>query len=160
MASRPKGQPGKTNVHDFIDKDKGKVTPYGAYDVAANSGWVAVGTDHDTARFAVSTIRAWWHNVGREAYPGASRLLVTADGGGSNGYRTRLRKTELARFAAETGLEVSVCHLPPGTRPEPASGTKSSTGCSPRSPWPGRTGPWSATKSSSARSPRSPPAPG
>jgi Rhodopirellula transposase DDE domain len=112
---RPKGRPGKTNVHDFIDKELGKVTPYGVYDVAANSGWVAVGTDHDTAQFAVSTIRAWWHNVGREAYHGASRLLVTADGGGSNGCRTRLWKTELARFAAETGLEVTVCHLPPGT---------------------------------------------
>ena len=102
-------------MHDFIDKEKGKVTPYGVYDVAANSGWVAVGTDHDTAQFAVHTIRAWWGKVGREAYPGASRLLVTADGGGSNGYRTRLWKTELARFATETGLEVTVCHLPPGT---------------------------------------------
>jgi Rhodopirellula transposase DDE domain len=112
---RPRGQPEKTNVHDFIDKEKGKVTPYGVYDVAANSGWVAVGTDHDTAQFAVHTIRAWWGEVGREAYPGASRLLVTADGGGSNGYRTRLWKTELARFATETGLEVTVCHLPPGT---------------------------------------------
>ena len=112
---RPKGQPEKTNVHDFIDKELGKVTPYGVYDVAANSGWVAVGTDHDTAQFAVHTIRAWWQKVGREAYPQASRLLVTADGGGSNGYRTRLWKTELARFAAETGLEVTVCHLPPGT---------------------------------------------
>jgi hypothetical protein len=112
---RPRGQPEKTNVHDFIDKEKGKVTPYGVYDVAANSGWVAVGTDHDTAQFAVHTIRAWWGEMGREAYPGASRLLVTADGGGSNGYRTRLWKTELARFATETGLEVTVCHLPPGT---------------------------------------------
>jgi len=112
---RPEGQPEKTNVHDFIDKELGKVTPYGVYDVAANSGWVAVGTDHDTAQFAVHTIRAWWQNVGREVYPQASRLLVTADGGGSNGYRTRLWKTELARFAAETGLEVMVCHLPPGT---------------------------------------------
>ena len=87
---RPRGQPEKTNVHDFIDKEKGKVTPYGVYDVAANSGWVAVGTDHDTAQFAVHTICAWWGEVGREAYPAASRLLVTADGGGSNGYRTRL----------------------------------------------------------------------
>ena len=112
---RPKGQPEKVNVHDFIDKELGKVTPYGVYDLAANSGWVNVGTDHDTAQFAVSTIRTWWDKAGRLAYPGATRLLITADGGGSNGYRTRLWKTELARFAGETGLPVTVCHLPPGT---------------------------------------------
>ena len=112
---RPKGQPEKTNVHDFLDKDKGKVTPYGIYDIGANSGWVAVGTDHDTAQFAVHTIRTWWDKAGHEACPGAARLLITADGGGSNGYRTRLWKTELARFAADTGLTVTVCHLPPGT---------------------------------------------
>ena len=112
---RPKGQPEKTNVHDFVDKDKGKVTPYGVYDVAANSGWVAVGTDHDTAQFAVHTIATWWEKAGRDAYPGATRLLITADGGGSNGYRTRLWKTELARFANDSGLAVTVCHLPPGT---------------------------------------------
>ncbi len=112
---RPKGQPEQVNVHDFIDKELGKVTPYGVYDMAANSGWVNVGTDHDTAQFAVSTIRTWWDKAGRQAYPGATRLLITADGGGSNGYRTRLWKTELARFAGETGLPVTVCHLPPGT---------------------------------------------
>ncbi len=112
---RPTGQPVKTNVHDFLDKDKGKVTPYGVFDIGANSGWVAVGTDHDTAAFAVHTIATWWDKAGRNAYPGAQRLLITADGGGSNGYRTRLWKTKLARFAAETGLEVTVCHLPPGT---------------------------------------------
>ena len=112
---RPKGQPEKVNVHDFIDKELGKVTPYGVYDMAANSGWVNVGTDHDTAQFAVSTIRTWWDKAGRQAYPGATRLLITADGGGSNGYRTRLWKTELARFAGETGLPVTVCHFPPGT---------------------------------------------
>ena len=112
---RPKGDPVKAKVHDFIDKQKGKVTPYGVYDAAANSGWVAVGTDHDTAQFAVRTIQTWWEKAGRAAYPEAGRLLVTADGGGSNGYRTRLWKTELARFAAETGLQVTVCHLPPGT---------------------------------------------
>jgi Rhodopirellula transposase DDE domain len=112
---RPKGQPEMVNVHDFIDKELGKVTPYGVYDMAANSGWVNVGTDHDTAQFAVSTIRTWWDKAGRQAYPGATRLLITADGGGSNGYRTRLWKTELARFASETGLPVTVCHLPPGT---------------------------------------------
>ena len=112
---RPTGQPVKTNVHDFLDKDKGKVTPYGVFDIAANSGWVAVGTDHDTAAFAVHTIATWWDKAGQNAYPDAQRLLITADGGGSNGYRTRLWKTELARFAAGTGLEVTVCHLPPGT---------------------------------------------
>jgi len=112
---RPRGQPEKTSVHDFLDKDKGKVTPYGVYDTGANSGWVAVGTDHDTAAFAVHTIATWWEKVGQQAYPGASRLLITADGGGSNGYRTRLWKTELARFAGDTGLAVTVCHLPPGT---------------------------------------------
>jgi DDE family transposase len=112
---RPKGQPEKTNVHDFLDKDKGKVTPYGVFDIAANSGWVAVGTDHDTAAFAVHTIATWWDKAGQNAYPDAQRLLITADGGGSSGYRTRLWKTELARFAAGTGLEVTVCHLPPGT---------------------------------------------
>ena len=105
----------KAKVPDFVDKQKGKVTPYGVDDATANSGWVAVGTDHDTAQFAVRTIQAWWDKAGRAAYPEAGRLLVTADGGGSNGYRTRLWKTELARFAAETGLQVTVCHLPPGT---------------------------------------------
>ena len=112
---RPKGQPEQVNVHDFTGKELGKVTPYGVYDMAANSGWVNVGTDHDTAQFAVSTIRTWWDKAGRQACPGATRLLITADGGGSNGYRTRLWKTELARFAGETGLPVTVCHLPPGT---------------------------------------------
>src|SRR6266849_1450102 len=112
---RPGGEPEKVNVHDFIDKELGKVTPYGVYDIAANAGWVNVGTDHDTAAFAVATIATWWRNAGKAAYPQASRLLITADGGGSNGYRTRLWKTELAAFAAETGLQVTVCHLPPGT---------------------------------------------
>jgi hypothetical protein len=94
----------------------GKANPYGVYDVAANAGWVTVGTDHDTAAFAVNTIRSWWNTTGRTAYPQASRLLVvTADGGGSNGYRTKLWKTELAALAFETGLAITVCHLPPGT---------------------------------------------
>ena len=112
---RPKGSPEQVNVHDFKDKELGKVTPYGIYDVAANAGWVPVGTDHDTAAFAVQTIRTWWQKAGQPAYPGATRLLICADGGGSNGYRTRLWKTELAALAAETGLEITVCHLPPGT---------------------------------------------
>ena len=112
---RPAGQPERVNVYDFIDKELGKVTPYGVYDIAANAGWVSVGTDHDTAAFAVQTIRTWWQNAGQPAYPAASRLLICADGGGSNGYRTRLRKTELARLAEETGLAITVCHFPPGT---------------------------------------------
>jgi hypothetical protein len=112
---RPAGQPERVNVYDFIDKELGKVTPYGVYDIAANAGWVSVGTDHDTAAFAVQTIRTWWQKAGQPAYPAASRLLICADGGGSNGYRTRLRKTELARLAEETGLAITVCHFPPGT---------------------------------------------
>src|SRR5487761_1079299 len=112
---RPKGSPERVNVHDFKDKKLGKVTPYGVYDVAANAGWVPVGTDHDTAAFAVQTIRIWWQKAGQPAYPGATRLLICADGGGSNGYRTRLWKTELAALAAETGLQITVCHFPPGT---------------------------------------------
>ena len=112
---RPAGQPERVNVYDFIDKELGKVTPYGVYDIAANAGWVSVGTDHDTAAFAVQTIRTWWQKAGQPAYPAASRLLICADGGGSNGYRTRLWKTELARLAEETGLAITVCHFPPGT---------------------------------------------
>ena len=111
----PAGQPEQVKVHDFIDADLGKANPYGVYDVAANTGWVSVGTDHDTAAFAVNTIRSWFNTAGKPAYPGASRLLITAGSGGSNGYRTRLFKTELATLAAETGLEITVCHLPPGT---------------------------------------------
>ena len=112
---QPQGAPEPVNVHDFTGKELGKVTPYGVYDVAGNAGWVSVGTDHDTAAFAVATIRTWWDKAGQAAYPDARRLLITADGGGSNGYRTRLWKTELAAFAAETGLQITVCHLPPGT---------------------------------------------
>ena len=112
---RPGGEPEQVNVHDFADQDLGKAVPYGVYDVAANTGWVNVGTDHDTSQFAVEAIRRWWDTVGKDAYPDAVRLLICADGGGSNGHRTRLWKTELAELAAETGLEISVCHLPPGT---------------------------------------------
>jgi hypothetical protein len=112
---RPKGNPEQVRVHDFKDPALGKVNPYGVYDIAADEGWVSVGTDHDTSAFAVNTIRSWWTTVGRHAYPGAQRLLITADGGGSNGYRTRLWKTELAQLATETGLTITVCHLPPGT---------------------------------------------
>jgi hypothetical protein len=110
----PLGCPQRVNVHDFRG-ELGKANPYGIYDVTANTGFVAVGIDHDTPAFAVNTIRTWWNTTGREAYPAATRLLITADGGGSNGYRVRSWKTELAAFAQETGLRVTVCHLPPGT---------------------------------------------
>jgi Rhodopirellula transposase DDE domain len=112
---RPRGEPERVNVHDFMDKQLGKAIPYGVYDVAANAGWVNVGTDHDTAAFAVATIRTWWRKAGQAAYSDARRLLIIADGGGSNGYRTRLWKVELAGLAEETGLAITVCHLPPGT---------------------------------------------
>jgi hypothetical protein len=111
----PQGSPEPVNVHDFLDPELGKAIPYGVYDLAANTGWVSVGTDHDTSAFAVTTIRTWWQRVGAPAYPHARRLLITADGGGSNGYRTRLWKVELAKLATETGLEITCCHLPPGT---------------------------------------------
>jgi hypothetical protein len=112
---RPKGSPVPVRTHDFIDKNLGKAIPYGVYDVAANAGWVNVGTDHDTAAFAVESIRRWWTAMGQAAYPRAARLLITADAGGSNSYRTRAWKAELAAFALETGLAVTVCHFPPGT---------------------------------------------
>jgi transposase len=112
---QPKGKPEKVKVHDFIDKDLGKAIPYGVYDMAANNGWVSVGVDHDTAEFAVETLRRWWNRMGGRVYPQAKRLLITADGGGSNGSRCRLWKVELQRLANETGLRVSVCHFPPGT---------------------------------------------
>ncbi len=112
---RPQGQPTPVSVHDFKDKELGKVNPYGVYDVAADTGWVSVGIDHDTSAFAVNTIRSWWESKGQLAYPDARRLMITADGGGSNGYRTRLWKVELAQFAADTGLTITMCHLPPGT---------------------------------------------
>ena len=101
--------------HDFPDEELGKVTPYGVYDVAANAGFVNVGTDHDTAAFAAESIRCWWNTLGKDRYPGARRLLVTAGAGGSNGYRTGAWKTALADLARDTGLEITVCHFPPGT---------------------------------------------
>lgn len=112
---QPTGQPEQVNVHDFPDKELGKAIPYGIYDVSANTGWVSVGTDHDTSAFAVATLRSWWDSEGRARYPDADRLLICADGGGSNGSRVRAWKVELAAFAAATGLQVTVCHLPPGT---------------------------------------------
>jgi hypothetical protein len=112
---RPQGRPVPVRTHDFMDRDLGKAVPYGVYDVAANAGWVNVGTDHDTAAFAVESIRRWWTAMGQATYPAAWRLLVTADAGGSNSYRTRAWKAELAAFALEAGLAVTVCHFPPGT---------------------------------------------
>ena len=112
---RPKGGPARVSTHDFPDRELGKAIPYGVYDLAANAGWVNVGTDHDTAAFAVESIRRWWKATGSSDYPLARRLLITADAGGSNGYRTRAWKTELAALAAGTGLEITVCHFPPGT---------------------------------------------
>ena len=112
---RPGGQPVLVNSHDFPQDSAGRAIPYGIYDIGGNSGWVSVGTDHDTAAFAVESVRRWWNAAGRGEYPAARRLLVTADAGGSNGYRTRAWKAELAALAVETGLEITVCHFPPGT---------------------------------------------
>jgi len=112
---QPKGQPERTDVHDFPDKDVPKAIPYGVLDVWANEGWMEIGDDHDTGAFAVNAIRRWWLEMGAERYPRARRLLVTADAGGSNGYRNRLWRSELAKLAQETGLEITVCHYPPGT---------------------------------------------
>ena len=112
---QPKRSPVPTNVHDFMDKELGKAIPYGVYDVTSNTGWVSVGTDHDTAAFAVATLRRWRQSTGQRRYPDADRLLICADGGGSNGYRVRAWKVELAALAADTGLTITVCHLPPGT---------------------------------------------
>lgn len=112
---RPMGDPEKVRVHDFILPELGRANPYGVYDIANNRGWVSVGVDHDTATFAVETIRRWWYEMGVEAYPKASSLLITADGGGSNGSRVRLWKVELQGLADELRIPISVCHLPPGT---------------------------------------------
>ncbi|MBM9538426.1 ISAzo13 family transposase [Desulfobulbus alkaliphilus] len=112
---RPKGDPEKVRTYDFMIPELGKVAPYGVYDQTRNEGWVNVGTDSDTSAFAVESIRRWWLTMGKEAYPQAERLLITADSGGSNGARVRLWKTELQRFANETGLAVTVRHFPPGT---------------------------------------------
>ncbi|MCA1701195.1 MAG: ISAzo13 family transposase [Actinobacteria bacterium] len=112
---RPKGEPELVRVHDFKDKQLGKAIPYGVYDIASNKGWVNVGIDHDTAQFAVNSIRSWWQHLGRQRYPHAKRLQITADCGGSNGNRVRLWKVELQKLADETGLQIGVCHFPPGT---------------------------------------------
>jgi hypothetical protein len=112
---QPKGQPERVKVHDFIDPEMGKAIPYGVYDLGGDEGWVSVGDDADTAGFAVATIGRWWTQMGKARYPKATRLLVCADAGGSNGYRVRAWKVELAKLAADTGLEITVVHYPPGT---------------------------------------------
>ena len=112
---RPTASPEEVRVHDFIDPELGRAVPYGIYDIADNKGWVSVGVDHDTAEFAVNSLRLWWEKMGCLRYPKATCLLLTADGGGSNGSRLRLWKRELQAFVEETGLAVTVCHYPPGT---------------------------------------------
>ena len=112
---QPAGDPVRVDVHDFPDPEVPKAVPYGVYDIGADAGWVTVGDDHDTAEFAVHTIGRWWDMVGAKQYPNATRLLITADAGGSNGYRVRLWKVELAKLAARAGIEITVCHFPPGT---------------------------------------------
>jgi Rhodopirellula transposase DDE domain len=112
---RPQGTPREVNVHDFPDPRKGKAVPYGVYDLSHNEAWVSVGVSNDTAEFAVETIRTWWKRLGRRRHPQANRLLITADSGGSNSSRNRLWKVGLQRLSNETGLEMEVCHFPPGT---------------------------------------------
>jgi hypothetical protein len=112
---QPVGEPERVRVHDFIDPELGKAIPYGIYDISNNEGWVSVGDTADTAEFAVESIRRWWNTMGKQRFPTADRLLITADAGGSNGYRLRAWKVNLAKLAAETGLGITVCHYPPGT---------------------------------------------
>jgi hypothetical protein len=112
---RPKGSPEEVRVHDFVIPELGRAVPYGIYDIAGNTGWVSVGIDHDTAAFATNAIRTWWQQMGHERYPAAKNLLITADGGGSNGSRVRLWKLELQKLADELDIPITVCHLPPGT---------------------------------------------
>jgi transposase len=112
---RPKGEPERVLMHDFVIEGLGRASPYGVYDVGENEAWVSVGTDHDTAAFAVESIRRWWRTMGEALYPDATRILITADAGGSNGYRVRLWKRELQKLADETGMEMAVRHFPPGT---------------------------------------------
>jgi len=112
---RPKGKPEEVRVHDFKDDVLGKVTPYGVYDILNNQGWVSVGIDHDTAQFAANSIRRWWMEMGRRRFPKARKLLITADGGGSNGSRSRLWKVSLQKLSDDLRLELEVCHFPPGT---------------------------------------------
>ena len=133
-------------VHDFMDKDLGKAIPYGVYDLSQNEGWVSVGIDHDTARFAAQAIHRWWKKMGSKRYSKAKELLITADGGGSNGSRSRLWKVALQDLAVRLGIPIHVSAI---SRREPASGTKSNIACSATSPRTGGDGLWSVTKSSS-----------
>jgi hypothetical protein len=112
---RPQGSPEEVRVHDFVIPENGRAVPYGVYDIAGNAGWVSVGIDHDTAAFAANAVRSWWKLMGCERYPRAKSLLITADGGGSNGSRVRLWKLELQKLSDELGVPITVCHLPPGT---------------------------------------------
>jgi hypothetical protein len=112
---RPKGQPRETNMHDFPDEELGKAIPYGVYDIGRNEGWINIGIDHDTSQFAANSIRRWWTRMGHHRFPNAKRLLMTADSGGSNGYSRRLWKTELQKLASFMGVNITVCHFPPGT---------------------------------------------
>lgn len=142
----PKGRPERVRVHDFLVPELGRASPYGVYDIADNAGWVSVGIDNDTASFAVNSIRRWWKTMGRTRHPHATKLLITADAGGSNGARVRLWKRELQTLATELGIPITVCHLPPG----PASGTGSSTVSSRSSPRTGAASRWSACRPSSS----------
>jgi hypothetical protein len=142
---RPKGDPEEVRVHDFLVKGLGRAVPYGVYDLAADAGWVSVGIDHDTAAFAVESIRRWWKTIGRIRYPDAKRLLITADSGGSNGSRLRLWKRELQRFADEIALRLPSATFPQG----PANGIRSNTAYSPLSAKIGVPGRWSVIVSSS-----------
>jgi len=112
---RPQGNPERVRIHDFVIRERGRATPYGIYDLAQNAAWVSVGVDHDTSAFAVESIRRWWYSMGKSTYPQATRLLITADSGGSNGSRVRLWKLELQKLANETRLRIAVGHFPPGT---------------------------------------------
>jgi len=112
---QPAGQPTEVKVHDFPDKKLGKAIPYGVYDLASNEGWVSVGSDHDTARFATASVRRWWQEMGSRRFPGAAKLMITADGGGSNSSRNRLWKVALQELADQVGLQLEICHFPPGT---------------------------------------------
>ena len=148
---RPKGGPERVLMHDFVISDLGRAAPYGVYDLAANEAWVSVGSDHDTAAFAVESIRRWWRTMGEALYPDATRLLVTADAGGSNGARLRLWKLELQKLADETGMEIAVCHFPPGTSKWNKIEHRLFSARSTRT---GGASRWSATRSSSSSSPR------
>ena len=110
----PPGEVNEVNVYDFLSNAEGKAIPYGVYDIRANEGWVNIGIDHDTAEFAVESIRRWWNLLGKKRYPDSTRLMIAADGGGSNGSRVRLWKIELQKFADESHLDITVCHFPPG----------------------------------------------